>query len=385
MMPDPRTFPAASSASPGDQALYRLAEACLGAETGLSADAHGRELRQALARQLRGDGAALAATIGGAPSVAVARLLWRLLDAEWRDATLEGASGVAVTLFAIPLVVVVGSEQRTDSGAIPGVLADCAALGAILMEHGALAGNRSVAIANVLVGPDAVDLARLPALLEWQRLPDALAAHVSDRVRNLVPAPLAYRIDGERVHLRFLVGTAIAKPGLDLLAEASVGKWGTAMTQELGRQMGRSHLPVLALPRAPQYPLRALQQGRAAQREVSAQVFTSNAIRHLRARVGEPVAVLSAHRAADAPGGGELRLSLSSPFEPRDAEGFRCPLFALDRVDDVATMLLDLLRDCRMTDVRVLRGIYPDRAPGTGLPLLFKPDTIPDGEGGVVH
>jgi hypothetical protein len=83
--------------------------------------------------------------------------------------------------------------------------------------------------------------------------------------------------------------------------------------------------------------------------------------------------------------GGELRLSLSSPLEPRDAEGFRCPLFALDRVADVATMLLDLLRDCRVTDVRLLRAVYPDRAPGTGLPLLFKPDTIPDGEVGVVH
>jgi hypothetical protein len=38
-----------------------------------------------------------------------------------------------------------------------------------------------------------------------------------------------------------------------------------------------------------------------------------------------------------------------------------------------------------VTDVRVLRGVYPDRVPGTRLPLLFKPDTIPDGEGGVVH
>jgi hypothetical protein len=117
----------------------------------------------------------------------------------------------------------------------------------------------------------------------------------------------------------------------------------------------------------------------------SAQIFASNAIRHLRARVGEPTAVLSAHRAADAPGGGELRLSLSSPLEPRDAEGLRCPLFALDRVDDVATMLVDLLRDCRVTDLRVLRGVYPDRVAGSGLPLLFKPDTIPENGSGVVH
>lgn len=385
VIPDPRAFPATGLASSEDQALYRLAAACLGAETGQQADALGRELRHSLARRLRGDGDVLAATFAGAPSVAVARLLWRLLDAEWRGATHDAGDGAAVTLFAIPLVIVVGSEQATGSGMISGELADCAALAAILIEHGALAGNRSLALANVLAGTAAIDLSRLPRLLEWQRLPEATAANGGNPARSLAPAPLACHAGGERVHLRFLIGTAIAKPGLDLLTDASVGRWAAALTQELARQLGRSKLTVLALPRAAQPPLRALQQGRAAQREASAQVFASNAIRHLRARVGEPSAVLSAHRAADAPGGGELRLSLSSPYEPRDAEGFRCPLFALDRVDDVATMLLDLMRDCRVAEVRVLRGVYPDRAPATGLPLLFKPDTIPDGEAGVVH
>ena len=123
----------------------------------------------------------------------------------------------------------------------------------------------------------------------------------------------------------------------------------------------------------------AVKAGRAAQREVSAQLFASNAIRKLRASVGEPSAVISAHRAAGAPGGGELRLSLSSPFEPRDAEGFRCPLYASDRVGDVLAMLQGLLADCRVSDVRVVAGIHADRVEGTGLPLLFKPDSLPGG------
>jgi len=116
---------------------------------------------------------------------------------------------------------------------------------------------------------------------------------------------------------------------------------------------------VLALPRAPQRLLPAVQQGRAAQREVSAQIFVGNALRRLRAAVGEPSAVISAHRAPAAPGGGELRLSLSSPFEPRDAEGFRCPLYPPDRAADVAAMLVQLLHDCRVTDIRVLAGVHP--------------------------
>ena len=61
----------------------------------------------------------------------------------------------------------------------------------------------------------------------------------------------------------------------------------------------------------------------------------------------------------------------------RAAEGFRCPLYPLDRVADVASALVDLMRDCRVTDIRMLAGVHPDRAANTGLPLLFKPDTIP--------
>jgi hypothetical protein len=95
--------------------------------------------------------------------------------------------------------------------------------------------------------------------------------------------------------------------------------------------------------------------------------------------------VISAHRCAASPGGGELRLSLSSPFDARQAEGFRCPLFPPDRATDVATMLLDLLHDCRVTDVRVIAGVHADRHPGTGLPLLFRADATPDGEEVVFH
>ena len=122
-----------------------------------------------------------------------------------------------------------------------------------------------------------------------------------------------------------------------------------------------------------------------AQRDVSAQLFASNALRQLRASVGEPVAVISAHRADDAPGGGELRLSLSSVLEPRDAQGFRCPVYPWERVVDVATMLVELLRDCRVGDIRAVAGVHADRDALTGGPLLFKPETIPPSVTFTVH
>jgi hypothetical protein len=93
--------------------------------------------------------------------------------------------------------------------------------------------------------------------------------------------------------------------------------------------------------------------------------------------VGEPSAVISAHRAGRPGDAAEIRLSLSSPFAVRDAEGFRCPLHAFDSVAEVVAMLVDLMRDCRVDDVRVLPGVYADRDAETGAPLLFKPETLP--------
>jgi len=384
MIADPRTFPAASPAA-DDVALYALAEACLAADTGRQSDAIALDVRAVLERRLRGAGDALAATLDGVPSVAVARLLWRTLDTAWREATLGTQSAVAVTMFALPLVIVVGVEGAEGKGSVAGVLPDAAAVTAILSRGGCLGANQSLALADVLAGPEAIEAARLPQLLAMQGLLDAFASGSNLASRGFTPAPMAFQAGGESVHLRFLLGVALAKAGIDLLTDSGVGQWGLALTRELARQLGTREVPVAALPRAPQNPLRALQQGRIAQREIAAQLFVGNALRRLRARVGEPVAVVSAHRTAEAPAGGELRLSLSSPLEPRDAEGFRCPLYALDRIDDVVAMLADLLRDCRVSDVRVLRGVYPDRVPGSGVPLLFKPDTIPDDEAGILH
>jgi len=370
---DPRVFPEAVDATHAP--LIELAGASLAATSAIRAEEIGRVLTTALVDRLQsGEALLLAEVIAAAPSPAIARALWRCLIEAWGLASGDGAGGVAATLFALPVVIVAGREPGDDPAetvaAIPGVLADTTRLAAILREHRALAGNEAFGLAATLVASDAIDVARLPDLLAWQ----ALAADADTVERDLPPTPIALQSGQQSVHLRFLIGTALAAPGADLLSGSDTAGWAMPLARELARQLALPHVSVLALPRAPQRPPAALQQGRNAQREVGAQLFASNAIRKLRSAVGEPSAVISAHRCAAAPGGGELRLSLSSPFDPRQAEGFRCPLFATDRAGDVADMLLDLLRDCRVTDVRVLAGVHPDRDSQTGMMLLFKPD-----------
>ncbi|HXL85406.1 MAG TPA: hypothetical protein VN989_14980 [Casimicrobiaceae bacterium] len=388
---DPRAYCAPTG--PIQESLIRLAEASLAASSVSRAEEIDATLVSALAGHLQGEDAwRLADLFSAARPAAVARHIWRRLIDGWRAASAAEGDRVVATLFALPVVIVAGATSNDSSssastlggvlaGVLAGVLNEPERVTALLREHHALGGNLTFALAAPMVTADALDIPRLSTLLAWQKL----SSSDGPVARELHPTPMVVHSNQESVHLRFLIGTAIGASAVDVFADKGGGEWIMPLAQELSRQLATTGLSVLALPRPPQAPLLALQNGRAAQREVGAQLFASNAIRRFRARVGEPSAVISAHRCAAAPGGGELRLSLSSPFDPRRAEGFRCPLFPPDRVIDVATMLLDLLRDCRVTDVRVIADAQEDRDPDTGLPLLFRADAIPDGAAVVFH
>lgn len=382
---DPRVFAATSSIA--HEPLVRLAQAGLDAPSASRADEIGRALAGALATHLNaGDAFLLTDLLSAAPSAPAGRQLWRGLIDAWRIASTPAeGDGIAAALFAFPVVVVVGSTTDTTKAvppaALAGVLDDTEAVGAVLRDHRALGGNLSFALAPALVSADALDVPCLPELLAWQRLSPGNASVGHD----LHPTPMSIHPNQESVHLRFIVGTAVGAPAADLFGDRPGGEWLMPLAQEISRQIAARGVSALALPRPPQAPLLALQHGRSAQREVGAQIFASNAIRRFRSRVGEPSAVISAHRCATAPGGGELRLSLSSPFDTRQAEGFRCPIFAFDRAADVASMLLELVRDCRVGDVRAVAGVQPDRDAATGMTLLFKADAIPHGETVVLH
>ncbi len=320
------------------------------------------------------DGSALASLLGGAPSLAIYRHLWRIVVRESEGRRNRGDS--LATLFAIPVVIVASASGSAKTPVrLPGVLADPGALAGVLRDHGALAGNQTLALASALVGTDAIDLGRLPGLL-------AASARVggTESFAPIALAPVAIEVHaGEAAHLRYLVGSAIAATGATLTRDGTMGRWGLPLSKALIAQLAEPGVTLVALPRPAMSLPVAVARGSAAHREVALQLFASHALRELRAQFGEPIAVISAHAAMDAPGRGELRLSLSSPLSPRDAQGFRCPLHPGEAVADVATMLVDLLRDCRVSDIRIVSGVHADRETVTGGPLLFKPDTIPRG------
>ena len=373
-LPDPRVWPAASATSRAAR-LHACVLAAIDADTRHAAAVADAEATALIERLVAaGDGASLGDAFGSAPSYPVARHLWRLLaDVERGDS--RRATALRTTLAAMPVIFVSALDSREGEVTLPGILTDPRALEALLRDARELGGAQAFSLSSSLVGVDAIDVVTLPDHLA--QLPFGEPGGGLRPPVDVPPAPMLVGAGNERVHLRFIVAAVLTAPGSDPLEASRISVWGIAFAQALARQMHVEGLSLLALPRPLQRLVPATQAGRSVQREVSAQVFASNAIRKLRASVGEPTAIISAHRAADAPLGGELRLSLSSVFAPRAAEGFRCPLYAYESVRDVVAMLAGLLRDCRVDDVRLRMGIHGDIDPLTGGPLLFKEAEAP--------
>ena len=376
VIPDPRTFPRSSRRANDVSARWHgLVEQGQAAATGQERGAADARLHADLVAALVArDVPALLDAIETAPSAICHRQLLRGIDAAWADPQVDANASLVAHGFALPVVLVAASDASVTH---PLVLDDAGLVISLMQEHGALAGNAAVAVANVLAGPATVGVGALAQWLAWREAGVAATAP-----RDIPPVPLRVIGNQEGAHLRFLVGSALAAPGARLFGAPGAASWATPLARQLSSALAAPGLQLLALPRAPEPPVAALRSGQLAQREVALGLFASHAIRSLRANFGEPSAVVSAHGTAD---GGELRVSLSSMFGERDAEGFRCPLFPYDRIDDVVSMIVDLLRECRINDIRLMSGIQPDRDPGPGGPLFFRADAIAAGMSAPFH
>ncbi|MGL4234030.1 MAG: hypothetical protein ACRCWJ_21935 [Casimicrobium sp.] len=363
-IPDPRAFPIyeGSASNP----LIDLSLASLAAEVAVIAEKNETELRERMASSLTaGDVSEIDDAIARAPSLAVMRMLVRVLASAHVDAgrAHAGASDLPTTVFALPIVIVAANASPIQ---VPGALPNVAEFVEIMKTHGALRGNQTFTMSNALASPHAFSLAKLPGTLSWWQL-ESQSSIAIEKTSMQLPA------NQESVFLRFLVGTALAGPGVDLLNEKDTGKWGMPFTQAFAKQLGGGSMSLLAMPRPPRTPLAALYQGRSAQREVSLQLFATNAIRKFRSSVGEPEAVISAHRSTS---GGEVRLSLSNAFDEKGAEGFRAELFPTDRAQDIVVMMQSLLQECNVENVTVLGDVFPDHDPETNLPWFFRADAL---------
>ena len=336
-LPDPRRF-AASSQHP----LSSLARTCLDALDENQSLRLRRQLTDALRDHLeQGQDRTLLEALKSACSAPVYRLLWEGLTQALEEAGRPGSDETLfIGCFAFPIVWVTAGPP---GAVIPGVLPNPGAIVALLDEAKAVGRTRNFGLSNSLASLEFTENLSPSAMLAWSR---GLAGTPASR--DIPPADL--RLSGaEETHLRFLVGAGVSPADApSFLATGSrVAAWGRAMSRELGSQLGQPGVSLVALPRPPRPLLEAAYAGRRIQLEAAFQLFVSGAVRNIRAATGDPDASLAAH--AD----GEIRVTLSSPFEAGVGESFRWPLHPLDDVDEIATDMVTLLQECRIPRIEV--------------------------------
>lgn len=310
--------------------------------------------RDAMADALaRGDDVAIREMLHASPTCA--RVAWQALHDLLDHPGHAAGDVVGLRYVAIPLIVVAGAAKARARATVSGALPEVGAVVALLEQQGAVGTTRNFGMGNALCAVEALE-ALSPVSL-WHALQDPQSHNLA---AVLPPAPMMVDPGREQVHLRFLIGAGVTPAHLPPLAEtaANISTWGMLLTRELARQLAQPGLEILPIPRPPQSLIKAAYVGRCAQLETALSLFLGNTLRRLRAAAGDPQAVLSAHRMDG--GSGELRLSLSSPFDESLLEGFSWPLHPLDVVSEVGQLFTQMLTECRVADVTCIGEVLPD-------------------------
>ena len=297
----------------------------------------------------RDDGAEWAAALADASSAAAVRRLWTIAAAAAERVEAAADTAVVTRYYALPLVLVAGSR---NAAMVEGVLPDVNAVQALLTEKGAVGPTRNFGLSNALVAAEALSAITPSAVYR--------ATRGAAPLQEFAPAPVAVARTGEEVHLRFLVGAGIAPASAPSFVEtaANIGAWGMPLAHLLAKQLAQPGVELLALPRPPVPLLAAAHAGRRAQLEAAFNLFVSNELRRFRRAVGDPAVVVSAHQIGQ--GGGELRVTLSTPFDESLAAGFRWPLDPRDNLAEIVVVIEGLFAECRVGDVSAVSRVLPD-------------------------
>jgi hypothetical protein len=336
---DPRTYPPFSS-----NPLVVAAERTAKAGSALQQEDAGGTLMSHLREALEaGNDARIEQALAEATSRSVRETLTGALVA-----ALEAGDEAALLMriFAIPLLFVSGGRGLA---VVPGVVPDVGELQKLFEKHGALGQSKNFGLGNALTTAERLAAVK-PSML--YRLTRGLGEE-GFRPPHLAPQDIEVDSGEERVHLRFLVGAAVAPANAPAFTETAgnIGAWGLPFTRALAGQLGQKGLSLLPVPRPPMNLQRALESGRFALREMEFQLFLSNALRRFRARVGDPDATVASYS------DGSVRINFGSPFDASLACEYRWPLYPEDDLGAAGRSIFGLLAECGLETVQVAETV----------------------------
>ncbi|MDC7716524.1 hypothetical protein PQU95_04740 [Vogesella sp. DC21W] len=356
VLPDPRQYP---ESSPSNM-LIHYAQSIATARSEDDRAMWQDSLRAALSEMLeREELLSLSVALAMVTSQQTYQILWDAL----RDAAECPDAGRHAVVFAVPVVLVVGSKNKVT---LPERIADVDGLNGLFRQHGLFAQGAEVFLSGKLLHPDSIVDISSAQIYRYTR-------QLADAARGLpleLPAA-AITAKDEGVFLRYLLGVAIQEEGAPAPVKlgGSVGAWGVPLMKFLGDQLKTDGVTLFPIPRPPMPLMQAIAAANHARLEVALQVFASSQIRLLRDQGQEPVAVVSAHD------NGELHFTVSAAGNEKDWGGFVWPLAAQDVVGQIETSFRILMAECQVSDVRLVPDVQPESR--DGIPLFFTADDWP--------
>ena len=356
VLPDPRQYP---ESSPSNM-LIHYAQSIANAPSQDDRAMWQESLRATLAEMLeRNELLPVSVALAMVTSQALYQVLWDAL----RDVAERPDSGRHAVVFAVPVVLVVGSRTQVT---LPATLADVDGLNALFRQHGLFPDGAEAWLSGKLLHPDSV--VGIPSTQIF-RLTRELQDAASGVPLDLPPAAVTAKDEG--VFLRYLLGVAIQQEGAPAPVKlgGSVGAWGVPLMKFLGEQLKTDGVTLFPIPRPPMALMQAIVAGNFVRLEVALQVFASTQIRQLRDQGQEPVAIVSSHD------NGELHFTISAEGNAKDWGGFVWPLAAQDVVAQIETNFRMLMAECHVRDVRVVPQVQPESR--DGIPLFYTADDWP--------
>ena len=304
---------------------------------------HQRELSARLAALAAAGGdAEIRSVLAGASSRSEYAAAWSALcDAVERS---REQDAVATRVFALPWVIVCGASAPATLSC---VLPDVDEMARVLGRHGVFGPSRNVGLSNALCAIDQLERVAPSAVLRgWEHR----------AVRDIAPAPIELRRGDQDVHVRFLLGAAVASADAPDIVEtgSNVEAWAKDALRSMSAQLATPDVQILPMPRPPAGLYSAAFAGRRAGLEAAFNLFMSNSVRRFRMGVGDPQATLSAHSA------GEVRVTLWTPLDDAMVEGFRWPLHPAENVAEIERVIADMIADCRLSEPDVRTSVLAD-------------------------
>ncbi len=288
------------------------------------------ELVQCIGKQLADENDALInVALNLAPSCEISQMIWQGLNvAIHQPSEIDSYANI----FAIPLVLVAGSNNKTQ---VPGVI-NVDKLNQLFIENGVFIDAQNGFVAGKLIDPTTMASINPSQMFYW--------------VRNLQQAKLwlplvvsGSPIDvlNEGVFLRFLCGVTIDSARQSNFSNGAYGTNSIKLMQLIGEELKTDGITLFPIPFSPVCLNEAFSVGDSYRKEVAFQVSLSNIIRKLREQSLTPIATISHHEEA-------LKLFITST-EPSVHQ--ETSVWHLQRFDDftkIHTTITDILIDMQV-------------------------------------